>query len=127
MKRKDWVFTYSCADLLKAATEKRDYHQKRVEWWDSKKKEVIEKVKAEGLEIDESLAEGFKSASNYVRGPQVMVRTDLQADLNESVERLKANRELVKQYNGWIEVLTANPNVSQDLDLDDWLFFFSKD
>lgn len=37
MKRKDWEFEYTAGKLAEAAKTKRDTHQKKFQWWETKK------------------------------------------------------------------------------------------
>ena len=125
MNRKDWEFEYTAKELADAAALKRDYRQSRVEWWEKQKEEVMKEVKESGLEVSESLANGY--TSNVGRGPQVMVRSDLQTKLMECHERIQKHAGAVREYDGWTQVLEAQlPTNKLKLKHADWLFFFGK-
>lgn len=127
-KRDDWNFSYLGSDLATAAGKKMDFHRGRLKFWTDKKAEVMTAIKADGLEIDESIAsESPKfSSANYGRDPVVAVRADLLRDLRECVSKISEHRKKLDGYHGWRQILQANSNISQALDHDDWLFFFGE-
>jgi len=55
-----------------------------------------------------------------------MVRNDLQANLDEVLEKLKHHTNLRGQYDGWQQALEANPEARFKLDIEDWHFFFAR-
>lgn len=128
MLRKDWKFEYTASKLAEAASAKIAFHTERLEWWKSKKAEVMSKIRSEGLEVDEKISLGYRSpkSRDWERGAQVMVRNDLQHDLEECLEKLSHHTEQLQQYDGWQQVLSANPDARLGLDIEDWLFFFGR-
>jgi hypothetical protein len=122
------AFEYTAAKLADAAATKMSFHKERLDWWKTKKAEVMDKIRSEGLEVDEKIALGYRSpkARDWERGAQVMVRNDLQHNLDECLEKLGFHTEQIQQYDGWHQVLTANPEARLRLDIEDWLFFFSR-
>jgi hypothetical protein len=54
-----------------------------------------------------------------------MVRNDLQKDLGECLEKLAHHTTQLQQYDGWQQVLAANPEARLKLDIEDWLLFFA--
>ncbi|MDH4449503.1 MAG: hypothetical protein QE265_02775 [Rhodoferax sp.] len=128
MLRQDWGFDYTAANLAEAAAQKKAFHQERFDWWKNKRDEVMNTIRTEGLEIDEKIALEYRSpkSRDWDRSSQVMVRNDLQKDLNECVEKLSHHTSFIQQYVGWQQVLAANPESRVKLDIDDWLFFFSR-
>jgi histidinol-phosphate/aromatic aminotransferase/cobyric acid decarboxylase-like protein len=125
MLRKLWSFEYTASKLAEAAKNKREHHTERLAWWREQKEAVMDEVKASGIEVSESLAMTVNS-SNQRMGPQVMVRNDLQRKLTECFEKLKEHQAKIQEYDGWVQVLTANPESRLELHHDDWLFFFGK-
>ena len=121
MNRDDWKFAYKASDVCVAATKKLEFHQGRFAWWTDKRKDVIETVKREGLEIDESQS---NFSSNYNRGDQIVVRNDLSRDLNECGERIRHHRAKIEDYAGWVQVLSSQGDAAVALDHEDWLHFF---
>jgi hypothetical protein len=121
-KRHEWKFEYTSDEVLVGVNVKLKHHRSRYNWWLDKKDEVMKIVREEGLEIDESVAQGY---SNSGRGPQVMVRVDLQRDLTECVQKIDEHKRKVAEYESWEEVLRANSQ-SLKLNQDDWLYFFGK-
>ena len=124
MKRDDWKFSYKADVLLDAATKKLAHHQGRLSWWTHKKEEVVTKVRAEGIEVDESLADTV--SNSYNRGATVQIRNDLVQDLQECVSKMREHRNKAENYEAWTEVLASQGSASFDLNQDDWLFFFSQ-
>ena len=123
MNRNLWKFNYTSDILLKAATEKLNWHKERHDWWSSKKEEIMTIIKASGLEIDESVAMGY---SNSGRQTSVNIRTDLLKDLNECVSKIDEHKRKIADYDSWVQVFENRGNFAYDLDQDDWLFFFGK-
>lgn len=129
-----WKFPYLADKLLAASIVKQDYHKDRLKWWLDKQDEIKEKIKSEGIEIDESLAVDFvkdrtgsasNNFSNY-RGPVASIRNDLLNDLGECVSKSNEHRGKMRDYNAWEQVLSSQGSASFDLYQDDWLFFFGK-
>ena len=54
MNRSSWKFTYTADKLLMAAETKINWHEGRLKWWMDQQDEIKEKIKSEGIEIDES-------------------------------------------------------------------------
>lgn len=127
--RSQWKFTYPADKLLVAATTKRDWHEGRLKWWATKRDEMKEKIKAEGIEIDESVAygtENYLSNKSAHRGASVSIRNDLVVDLTECVSKVSEHQFKIKDYDAWTQVLASQGSGSFDLYQDDWLFFFGK-
>ena len=122
MQRDEWTFEYTASKLAEAAATKREHHKQRLEWWNGQKDAVMAEVKDSGIEVSESLALAY--ASNAGVGPQVMVRGDLQRKLTECHGKLKEHDAKAREYDGWHQVLTANPEARMKLHHDDWLYFF---
>jgi len=128
MLRKEWKFDYTANKLAEASDIKLQFHQERFEWWKDKKEQVIAQIRAEGLEIDENIALEYVSpkSRDWDRGTQVTVRDDLRKDLDECLKKLSYHTGQINDYNGWRQVLNANPEVRLSLNHDDWLFFFGQ-
>ena len=129
MKRNEWKFTYTANDLAEAAKAKQLHHQERLTWWETKQEEVIDEVKSKGLEVTESLAMGYATSNAFtggMRGAQLTVKSDYQQKLNECHQKIRGHGERIKEYDGWVQMLSANQKESVSLDIEDWLFFFGK-
>jgi len=122
--RDHWKFQYGANVLHQAAQAKRQHHTERQLWWEAKKKDIFEQIKAEGLEVDESLAEHI--SNSYNRNAEVRVRADLLSDLRECQDKIREHREKVSDYYGWCEVLADQGQSACECSHEDWLFFFSK-
>jgi len=120
--RIDWEFEYTASVLAAAATEKKAYRQGRADWWEEKQKEVIAEIKESGLEFNESLAVSYASTAG--RAPQLAVKADLQNKIKECHEKIHEHLSAVYEYDGWVQVLSANPDSRMKLKHGDWLFFF---
>lgn len=123
MNRDEWAFPYPADKLHQAALTKHQFHAERLTWWGNKKDEVLTKIRAEGLEIDESVAQGY---SNSGRQTSVNVRNDLLRDLNECVGKVSEHTNRTKEYDSWMQVLASQGQAAFSLHQDDWLFFFGK-
>lgn len=128
MRRDNWKFRYTGRDLAEAAAERLAFHQERIEWWKQQRGEVMQRIRAEGLEIDESLVLAHQSpkARDWVRSSRVNIRHDLSEQLEECQRKLSHHTEQASSYAAWRSVLQANPESSLKLDHADWQFFFSK-
>lgn len=127
--RSEWEFTYTARNLMTAAQAQRDHRLSRLKAWETKKAEVMAKVKETGLTIDESMAESmmnYQTTALGGRGAQIMVDTSLQRDLSECVGKINEHRAAAKEYDAWVQVLEANPESRLPLKHDDWMFFFGK-
>lgn len=122
--RHNWEFEYTASVLAGAAAEKKAYRQQRADWWENKQNELMEEVKSSGLEINESVASAYQTSAT--RGPQLSVRQDLQQKLAECHTKIREHLSAVRSYDGWEQVLNANPEQRLKLKHGDWLFFFGK-
>lgn len=126
MNRHEWEFEYTAARLAEGAEVQRQYRLSRVKEWTDAKAKVMAEVRECGLEVSESVAAGManytKNTTDY--GPQVMVRADLQKKLTECHEKIKNHQRAVEEYDGWVQVLSANPEARLKLTQADWLYFF---
>ncbi len=115
--------------LLAAAQTKKGWHEGRLKWWGDKRDEIKEKIRSEGIEIDESVAFGSENYMNNKsthRGASVSIRNDLVQDLNECVNKVSEHQNKIKDYDAWEQVLASQGQATFDLYQDDWLFFFGK-
>ena len=126
MNRDKWSFPYTADKLLHAAKLKHNHHTKRLEWWENKKKQVLQTIKSEGITVDESQAAEFSKLSSYNRGTTVDIREDLKNDLNECVTKTKEHNNKIQGYDAWMQVLEAQGQSSFELNQEDWLYFFGK-
>lgn len=129
MLRDDWKFPYRVNQLLEGAKSKVAFYEDRVKYWEGKRTEVMTKIKAEGIEVEESVAADDKAyfSNTRHRGPVVSVRNDLAADLQECHQKIADHRQHVAVYDGWLAMLKDRPaDEVLQLEHDDWLFFFSK-
>lgn len=128
MLRDEWKFEYTANKMADATEKKLSFHQERFDWWKDKKEHVITQIRTEGLEIDEKIALEYLSpkSRDWERGTQVTVRDDLRKDLDECLKKLAYHTERINDYNGWHQILNANPEAKLSLDHDDWLFFFGQ-
>lgn len=123
MKRNDWQFEYTAHVLADAATRKKTHHAERAAWWEEKKKEVIAAVKADGLQMTESLAVQYASLA-ATHGAQLSIKGEYQNQLSECHMKIKMHNDTAKEYDAWIQLLTANPEKQIGLDVEDYRFFF---
>ncbi len=129
MLREKWEFEYTGAQLCEAAAKKISFHEERLKWWKEKRQAVMSKIRAEGLEVNESLAMSQQSpkSRDWVDATQVTIRNDLKLALAECQKKLGFHTERLADFRGWHQMLDANPQAHKPLDLADWLFFFSDD
>lgn len=125
--RNEWEFEYTAANLASAAETKRNYHKKRLEIWETKKTETMEKVKSSGLTIHEGvMGSAYNNTNTMMPGATVMVDATLQKDLNECTSKITAHRGLVNEYSSWLQFLDSNPEARLKLKQQDWMFFFGR-
>lgn len=126
MKREEWKFEYTAARLAEAATARHAHHTERLAFWKARREEVLATIRADGLEIDEKIVVGYRSpkSEDWSRANRVTVRDDLRQQLDECLEKLKAHTAQQRMYDGWRQLLSANPESRVALDIDDWVYFF---
>lgn len=123
MKRNDWKFAYSAGKLAAAAESKKKHHTERRGWWEAKKTEVMEKIKASGLEIHEEQAAAYSNRTKGY-GAQIIIDPLMQRDLDECHQKIIKHNDLAQQYDCWHQVLISNSEHRLELDHEDFLFFF---
>ena len=129
MQRNEWNFHYSGKQLLKAAKAKVTHHSSRYTWWLTRKDDLLKTIRSEGLEVSEAeaLQHSGHKARDWNQGARVMVRNDLQTQLDECLRKLGFHAEQLDSFQGWTQVFDANPESNLPLDHNDWLFFFGRD
>ena len=125
MNRDKWEFEYTAKVLADAAASKCAYRLSRIKWWEGEKAKLMVEVKESGLEISEDLAQSY--TSNAGNAPQLKVKPELQKKITESHSRILKHTAAEREYDGWVQVLNANPESRLKLKHGDWLFFFGKD
>jgi hypothetical protein len=126
MHRNMWEFEHTAAKLADAAEAKKRHHAGRLEWWETKKAQVMAQIREKGISVHETVA---AESSQYTRpikgvGARIMVDASLQRDLDECSEKVSSHRSMVDVYAGWTQVLRGNPEARLKLHHDDYLFFF---
>lgn len=129
MQKEQWKFEYTAARVAEAAGAKIDFHQGHLDFWKKKREEIVARIRAEGIEVDEKivLAHSNPKARDWDRGGEIMIRNDLRKDLAECFRKLAYHMELRDSFDGWRQVLNANPELRLPLDIEDWLYFFGRD
>lgn len=123
MKRNEWEFEYTAHRLAEAAMAKKEAHQAKFKWWEAKKAEVMATIRETGIEIRDSVAATYSNTQgNY--GPQIEIAEGMQRDLREVQMKLLEHDRLIQEYEGWRQVLGANPEARLRLNHEDWLYFF---
>lgn len=130
-KRDEWEFEYTASKLAEGAQVQKEFRLSRVKVWADAKAKLMAEVKESGLEVTESVAAqmGSTYASNNVRGaggPTINVRADLQTKLQECHSKIQSHDQAAAEYDGWVQVLNANPETRLKLTQADWLYFFGK-
>lgn len=95
---------------------------------EAQRREVVDKIRSEGIEIDEKISLAFVTpkARDWERSTQVTIRDDLRNNLGECQDKLVFHTQKRHEYTGWLQVLTANPEQRLRLDIQDGLFFFDR-
>jgi hypothetical protein len=125
--RDGWEFEYTASKLAEGAKAQKDHRDSRAQWWTGKKSEVMAEVKDSGVEVTESIADSianYATSANF--GPQVTIRADLVKKLTECHAKIQGHQQAAAEYDGWIQVLQANPESRLKLTQADWLYFFGK-
>lgn len=127
MRRDKWTFEYGADELAKAAAAKSQHHGERLTWWNTKREEVMATIRESGIDVNESLAEDYAQFSNSASfGPRITVDPTLQSKLLECHKKRLEHDDKRRDYDGWRQLLEANPKARLQLTQDDWLFFFGK-
>lgn len=132
MRKDAWKVKYTGEELLAGAKEKLAFHQGRREFWVGKKNEVIEKIKAEGITVTESLVDelgkiGYANTRSYNdAGPRVQIDVALAAKVQEAAGKVHEHDAKIRAYSGWVLQLENSRDSKFQLDHEDWLFFFGK-
>ena len=129
--RDKWAVNYSGQQLCDAASAKEERHKLRRKWWLDKKEEVITKIRAEGINVTESIVDelgklGYSNSTRAFGGPVVQVDAGMAAQVQEATQKVHEHQDKVYKYGAWIQMLSAHPAASFALDHDDWMFFFGK-
>jgi hypothetical protein len=127
-KRTEWEFEYTASKLADGAAAQKAHRLSRVEAWTKAKAEVMAEIRESGIEVNESIAAGMQSYSNSTQmaAPQVGINPAFQRKLAECHAKIQKHTTDAAEYDGWVQVLTANPEARLKLTQADWLYFFGK-
>jgi L-ribulose-5-phosphate 3-epimerase UlaE len=126
MNRVEWEFEYTASALADGAEKQKTFRQSRLEWWTEQKDALMREIRESGVEVTESVASALAAYTSVSIGPQVSIRPDLQKKLSECHSKIQHHANAIAEYDGWVQVLRANPESRQKLNQDDWLYFFGK-
>lgn len=129
--RDEWKFTYTASKLAEGAAAQKAFRLSRVSVWSEAKTKLMVEVKESGLEVTESVAAAMGSTYSVSNaggrgGPTINVRADLQIKLQECHSKIQEHQQAAAEYDGWVQVLQANPECRLELTQADWLYFFGK-
>ena len=126
-KRDEWEFEYTASKLAEGAQAQKEFRQSRVQWWTDTYNKVMAEIKEAGILVTESSAVGSSSYANTKAiAPSASIDERLQAKLTEAHTKIQQHQQAVAEYDGWIQVLSANPESRLKLTQADWLYFFGK-
>lgn len=124
MNRTEWEFEYTASRLATAANAKLEIHKRKLTWWEGKKSETMERIKATGIQVHDSVAASYSNTKGAF-GPRIEIEAGMQRDLSECQEKILEHNRLVQEYDGWRQVFEANPESRLKLTHADWLHFFA--
>lgn len=129
MLKNTWTFEYTAAALVQAVDARLSYHDERLVFWRQRREATVAEIRADGIEVDEKIVLAYDTpkARDWRRGGEVMIRNDLRKALGECYEKLAWHTKRRDVFDGWRQVLAANPDKALALDMEDWLFFFGRD
>ncbi len=119
-----WEFECPSHRVLEGAIRQKTFRLSRVEWWKEAKEKVMAEIRENGIEINESIAAVRNYSTPLEFTPQINVRDHLQKQLLECHKKIQAHQDAADEYEGWIQVLRANPGQRLKLTQADWLYFF---
>jgi hypothetical protein len=127
-RRDEWEFEYTASKVAEGAAAQKDFRLSRVTWWTEQKDKLMAQVREDGVQVTESVAAklGSNYASTQAFGPQVSIRPELQQKLTECHTKIQGHQAAAAAYDGWVQVLSANPEARLKLTQADWLYFFGK-
>jgi hypothetical protein len=126
-KRDEWEFEYTASKLAEGAAAQKAFRESRVAWWTDTYNAVMAEIKESGIMVTESSAVGIASYANTKAiAPSASIDQRLQARLTEAHQKIQTHQQAVAEYDGWIQVLQANPESRLKLTQADWLYFFGK-
>ena len=64
--------------------------------------------------------------THRIVGRQATRAQHLQRKLTECHQKIESHRKATREYEGWVQVLRANPEQRLKLTQADWLYFFGK-
>ena len=125
--RGEWEFEYTASKLAMGAAEQRAFRLSRVAAWTETRDKLMAEIRSTGIEINESAGATMGNYANTsMDAPSITINPGLQKKLNECHAKIQAHTQAAAEYDGWIQVLSANPESRQKLTQADWLYFFGK-
>lgn len=125
--RGGWEFEYTAAKLADGARSQKEFRLGRVAWWTDTYNKVMAEIKEAGILVTESSAVGSASYANTKAfAPSASIDQRLQTKLTEAHQKIQGHQQAAAEYEGWIQVLEANPESRLKLTQPDWLYFFGK-
>jgi hypothetical protein len=126
--RTTWKITMPAIDVLAGANEKLSWHKTRLGVWENAREKTKQKIRENGIVIDESVLEDMSLTSTYSnsgRAPSVTVNAELVRDLNETNSKIVEHKDKVDAFESWVQFLESAKD-DLELTLSDYLYFFGK-
>lgn len=117
MRRDDISFEYMAGEVAKAAKNRLEHHQKRLDFWLNERELIKGQIEEAGLQVRERQ---FTGGVEY----EVVADQELQKRFNTCHKKIDEHRARIKEFDRWYKVLRNRPETEfMWLDMDDILFF----
>lgn len=120
MKRGGWTFAQSIRNVARQAEAEAEYHDGRVEFWESERSKVMDQIADEGLDVRSQAVTGGSRA-------EVIIDPSLSKRLSECESKLDEHARRRDEFEQWASVLNfaadGKPTTMLELDFDDLAYF----
>lgn len=137
-KRDEWEFQYTIAQLAEGARKQRDFRVARAKWWKEQKTRLVGELAEKGIVLSQSVIDEMEDvaadnmamsyANTRSQAPMAGIDPNYNKQLSEAHHKVIEHRQRAEVYDGWVQLLEAQPGPGTTLQLmqTDWLFFFGK-
>ena len=114
--RSEWTFTYQAPRLMEASKARKEYHEKRLEFWTREKKKAEKEVRDHGIDFRDYPVTGGSRL-------EAVIDPSLAKRYTESERKLKKHKAGIEEYDRFERAFAKHSSEVYQLDIDDMAFF----
>ncbi len=117
MKRSEWVFMYTAAQVAEAADAQHDYHTERMLYWRAERAKAEDDLREHGIEIVHHQVTGGSQS-------QALLDPEKAKWLQQCQSKMESHQAQAQKFAEWVNTLEAAVGKELGLHQDDVAYFW---